>query len=59
MLNGSSETACLNVIENMLTGSIDVRLNEAERLYNNCKFKECYQIVSELVSLFFINSLTY
>lgn len=45
----SSNFEDLEILSN-ITSSIDVQLNNAEKLYNDCKFMQCYQLISHVNS---------
>jgi len=48
MLSASTNMGSLSLLSGVTT-SIDLRLNEADQLYNDCKFKQCFKIVNEYV----------
>lgn len=43
----SSREQQISPFSGVFSSSIDLRLNEAEQLYNDCQFNRCYKIASE------------
>lgn len=46
----SSGEQQISPFSGVFSSSIDLRLNEAEQLYNDCQFNRCYKIASEIYS---------